>query len=54
MFEGSPPQRGDAGSPPDLLPGPGRHEGALGRGGGRVEDLALGADAVGGEAVVGS
>ena len=43
MLEGSPPERGDAGAPPDLLPGAARHEAALRGRGGREERLARGA-----------
>ena len=67
MLESSPPEGGDAGAPPDLLPGAARHEAALRGRGGREEGLARGApgattatsqagvDAVGAaDAVVGS
>ena len=43
MLESSPPEGGDAGAPPDLLPGAGRHDAALRWRGGREESLAWGA-----------
>ena len=45
MLESSPPEGGDAGAPPDLLPGPARHDAALRGGGGGEESLAWGAPA---------
>ena len=45
MLESSPPEGGDAGAPPDLLPGPGRHDAALRGRGGREQGLAWGASA---------
>ena len=45
MLESSPPEGGDAGAPPDLLPGAARHDAALRGRGGREESLARGAAA---------
>ena len=62
MLESSPPEGGDAGAPPDLLPGAPRHHAALRGRGGREESLArraqraaasqAGVDAVAADAVV--
>ena len=59
MLESSPPEGGDAGAPPDLLPGAPRHHAALRGRGGREESLPwgpsatnIGVDAVATDAIV--